>query len=864
MRLPSHRRQRVVRLLGCWLAGGSLLAAQSPDGALRVTVVDPSGGVVVGARVAVSGAHERGPSQRDGITDQAGDLLLSRLERGEYRMLVEAPGFEPRALSGVHVGSGERRCRVTLAIARVVEEVDVGRDSREAGTDPRGDGFTTVLDPDQIAALPDDPEALEQAVRLMAGPGAIIRVDGFRGGRMPPKHRIQRIRFRRNLFAAERHEAGIVAVDIVTRPGLGQWQGSLEAGGRGGPLGARHAYATTPAVEGSLRVGFTLDGPIVGDRTSVSLAVDGRSTSDVQTIRAALPAGLFTGTVPRPTAELGFTGRLSHALTSAHAIWVEVQHTGIRSDGLGVGEFDLPERAFARTDVADRVRLSEQGPVGRRAYGEFRLEVGSRKWAEASMTQAPTLVVPQAFTAGGAQRAGGRVTREVELAADVDVALGRRHVLRAGTLLEGGWYRTDARRNEAGTWTFSSLTTLAAASPATFTQRLGDPRAAFSVARVGHYLQDDLRAGKGLTVTLGLRHEWQRYVADTLAVSPRAGVTWSPFADGRTTVRGGAGFFRAWLDAEVLAQLFQVDGRRQLDVIIESPGYPDPWTGGAARVLPPSRYEMARDLRLPRILQVSGGVERQMAPTATLSATYVYVHGSHQFRGRDVNAPDANGRRSDPHAGRIVQVESTARSAGHVLSVSLNGTAPARRLFLTAMYSLAWRHNEADGPLDLPSDAGAPSADWGPATSDVRHQVTALVAAPLGAGLLAGLQVRASSGSPYNVTTGFDDNQDGVLNDRPAGLGRNSGRGEGLFDLGVRLAWSRGFGHRNGRDRPPDGPLPLPTIPRWRLEVSLSATNATNAVNRMGYSGVMTSPFFGQASAALPARRIDVGARIGF
>ena len=146
----------------------------------------------------------------------------------------------------------------------------------------------------------------------------------------------------------------------------------------------------------------------------------------------------------------------------------------------------------------------------------------------------------------------------------------------------------------------------------------------------------------------------------------------------------------------------------------------------------------------------------------------------------------------------------------------------------------------------------------------MRHQVTALVAAPLGAGLLAGLQVRASSGSPYNVTTGFDDNQDGVLNDRPAGLGRNSGRGEGLFDLGVRLAWSRGFGHRNGRDRPPDGPLPLPTIPRWRLEISVSATNATNAVNRMGYNGVMTSPFFGQASAALPARRIDVGARIGF
>ena len=51
---------------------------------------------------------------------------------------------------------------------------------------------------------------------------------------------------------------------------------------------------------------------------------------------------------------------------------------------------------------------------------------------------------------------------------------------------------------------------------------------------------------------------------------------------------------------------------------------------------------------------------------------------------------------------------------------------------------------------------------------------------------------------------------------------------------------------------------------RVRMEVFFSASNIFNTVNPMGYSGVMTSRFFGQATAAGPARKIDVGVKIGF
>jgi hypothetical protein len=51
---------------------------------------------------------------------------------------------------------------------------------------------------------------------------------------------------------------------------------------------------------------------------------------------------------------------------------------------------------------------------------------------------------------------------------------------------------------------------------------------------------------------------------------------------------------------------------------------------------------------------------------------------------------------------------------------------------------------------------------------------------------------------------------------------------------------------------------------RVRFELFMAAQNLLNHVNPIGYSGVVTSPFFGQPTAAMPARRIDVGMRIGF
>src|SRR6266566_2674280 len=81
---------------------------------------------------------------------------------------------------------------------------------------PRSTGSESTIE-----ALSDDPVQLQQQLQDMAGPGAVIRIDGFEGGALPAKAQIRSIRISRDQFAAEYHSAGGVSIEIITQPGIG-------------------------------------------------------------------------------------------------------------------------------------------------------------------------------------------------------------------------------------------------------------------------------------------------------------------------------------------------------------------------------------------------------------------------------------------------------------------------------------------------------------------------------------------------------------------------------------------------------------------------------------------------------------------
>jgi hypothetical protein len=435
--------------------------------------------------------------------------------------------------------------------------------------------------------------------------------------------------------------------------------------------------------------------------------------------------------------------------------------------------------------------------------------------------------------------------------------------------------------NAGGTFVFPSLDAYLAGRPSTYTRRTGNPLVSYSNVQLGWYAQDDIRLAKSLSLSLGLRQEVQTHLDDRINLAPRAGATWSPFKSGATTVRGGAGIFYDWYDAQTYEQTLRVDGVHQIDEAILDPGYPDVSVGGSPVVLPSGRLVQSPNLVQPTIARTNVAVEQALGKYARVNVLYGYGRSRTALRGHDINAPLPGGARPDPSSGTVTQVESTARSAMHMVHTGFNLNLPWHRTFLFFNYTLGHAMNESDGPFSLPADNLNLRAEWGPTPYDARHRASAMFNMNLWKGFKLATMVNSSSGLPYNITTGFDDNHDTVSNDRPAGVGRNSARGEGRWDVGGRLSWAFGFGQPRdagggtptimirtiggpGGDAPMGGFSGGPDDKRWRMELYLAGTNLFNNVNPAGYSGVLTSPFFRQPTSAGAPRRLELGMRFGF
>ncbi|MGC4084254.1 MAG: TonB-dependent receptor [Vicinamibacterales bacterium] len=657
-------------ILGVMLALASSVYAQPQRPSLSVTVVDPTGALIVGADVQVT---PEGAATVRALTGQSGAARIELPAPGRVTLRVDAPGFEP-AVDTITVRRDTSRT-VKLALGKVHETVDVGRDPRERASDPRSDIFATILGAAEIQELPDDPDDMERVLREMAGPGAVMRVNGFRGGRLPPKEQISQIRFRRNMFAADTHEPGFIGVDIITKPGFDAWNGATSAALREQAMNARNALAPVRGDERYTRGAFTASGPLWKKHTSMAISLDGTNAFDTQTLIGATLAGPFARSIQRPNDTANGSIRIEHALTPSRQLRMELQQGRVAQKNLGVGNFNLESRAYSQTRDDRVVRGSLAGNIGTKTYNELRTSWRSQVTESASNVSAPTIAVLNAFTDGGAQIDGQRESTLVEIADDLDIARGR-HAIRTGVLLEHGRYQTSEERNGIGTVTFSDLAAYAAGRATTFTRTVGNPDARLARTQVAVYAQDDIRINPQLTLSGGVRHEWQSGIGG-LHLGPRAGIAWSPFRSGRTTVRGGAGIFFDWFEADGALRAVQLDGTHQQVETWLNPSYP--WTADSneGAVLSNGRVVLSPFLEQPLLREASGGIEQTLG-ALRLNAMVIHRRGDHELRGIDINAP-VDGRRADPMAGPVTEIQSTARSGFDALSVNLNLVKPERR-----------------------------------------------------------------------------------------------------------------------------------------------------------------------------------------
>jgi len=884
-RFDGFRRFGLLAIAILLIASSAFAQTRSEAGKLIVTVVDPSGGVIPNANVTVVGLETatKAASVAPVKTTDKGLATFDGLPPGRYSITGEFPGFDLGLLKDVRLKAGENKHVLVLPLKKMSDSVTVGRDAQQAAAD-RTATFGTAMTREQIDALSDDPDEMARQLQDIAGPDAILRIDSFEGGRLPPKAQIKSIHITRDAFAAENHSAGNFFIDVITQPGIGPLRGGANMryhDGAWNGISPLTPTTKTPSMNGNF--GGNIGGTLIKEKSNFSLSINGGHSNTSPTLNAALPAGTVTRVLNLETTtnNRSVYGLLDYAITKDQTLRFMYSGFTLAERNLGVGNYDLPERAYSNDSHDYDFRVQEAGPLKRRffinTHGEFLVSGNDQR----SATAAPTIRVNDAFTSGGAQVSGGRHTKTINLQSDLDYVRGK-HSFRTGVLVDSGWFNSNDFSNYLGTYTFASQAAYDAGTPRSFTRRIGDPNISYFNVQFGVYLQDDYRLRKNLTLSPGVRYEVQTHLSDYNNVGPRFGVTWAPFKSGKTSLRMSAGMFYDWLPANTYEQTLRVDGFRQRELNIANPSYPDPGLIGTTP--PTNRYLLGPSLTAPRTTRVSAGIDQTITPRVRVSGTFADTHGHGLFRALNLNAP-VNGARPDPEFANVVQVTSDARS--HSQSASINGSfsfaapSPAlqakrfnwRRTSVNAGYYVGRSENNTDGAFSI-LPFNTPDTEWGPAPGDIRQRLNLGINTSMLKNFSSFLTFVAGTGSPYSLRTGYDDNGDLIFNDRPAGVGRNTLRQPGQWTISGNFSYTLMFGKKKvalpgiaitstGGTLVASSAAPA-DINRYRMSINVNVFNLTNHANYTGYSGVMISPFFGKPQSVQGMRRVDLSVSFSF
>ena len=800
---------------------------------LRGTVVDETNAYIAAAPLTLEDAQGL---KQTAVADEHGRYRFA-VKPGIYTLTVEVEGFvkfvEQIDLTTKPSGAFDVKLKVMLE-----EQVEV-KDTTAISTDPDKNLSAITLTEKDLEALPDDPDELLETLKAMAGAGgadANVFVGGFRErGQLPPKEAILRINMNMNPFSAEHSETGFGRIEIITKPGVDTYHGGFNMSFNDESLNARNPYASFRAPLQTRRFGGYFSGPIVRNRAGFFFDFSRNVFDENEVVNAIvlnpvtfLPEPFIT-TVLTPRRGFNFSVRSDILLTKKHTIGVQYRHSENETPLGGIGGFSLPERATASNSSDHTLRFSLTTIASEHAVNEIRLQLGRRSNQSRGLSNEVAINVLDAFYGGGGQSFTDNTNRNLDFAEILTYTHGA-HTFKTGFTAEAERFSNLNRSNFTGTFTFSSLAQYSAAlqgvpgvRPSQFSTNRGDPFIGFSQWEYGWFVQDDWKVSPRLTLSAGLRHDFQTHLQDKVNLSPRFGVVWA--VDKKSNIRGGGGVFYSRLDTGITSDVIRFDGQHQQQFVIQQPNFfPDIPSSLdlAARILPTTRIK-AEDLNAPYTIQGSAGYERQLSKTTFASATYNYFRGVHLLRMRNINAPigfeDGEPIRPFPDEGPILQYESTGFSRRQELRVTFRANFNQRISILT-FYTLASAHSDTDRSSTMPANPYDLTTEYGRASSDARHQfnIVGNFTLPWQVRLTPNIILR--SGGPFNITTGRDNNGDNSFMDRPAFadpgdpgaivtrfgtfnpfpqpgdeiIPRNFGQGPGSITMNVGISKSFGFG----------------------------------------------------------------------
>jgi hypothetical protein len=867
---------------------------------LTGTAVDSSGALVVGADVTLVG---RGNTPVATAKTGPDGIFSIEAPPGSYALEISAEGFE-KTVQGISIAATNNRpLTVNLSIAKITQEVEVQDNPNLISLNTDNNQTALVLKEDDVQSLPEDEDELTAYLTDLAGPraaatgGVQFVVDGFLGGRIPPKDQIKEIRINNNPFTTEYSRPGFGRIEIITKPGTGKMRGNFNFNFRNDALNATQFNAPVKLPYQRQNFQGNVSGPLVRDKLTMTMFAQRFDAFNTTIIRALTGNGPVNSVVTQPNLRENLDTRGQYALTPNNTLNFHSEYGSNTRSNQGIGQFTLPERASNFSQKQYELQFRDTAVLSPRFVHEARFEYTRQHVMVNPVLQAQSINVVDTFSAGGSQNTSN-TTNNNFLFGESLIFNNKSMTVKTG--LQGNYYRTNAynANNFLGTFTFSSLSAYLAGTPTTFTMNVGNPQLLVSQLEWGLYTQSDIRLSDRFLISPGLRYQLQSHLTDHHDVDPRVSLSYQ--LNKATIVRLGAGLFHQDFSIANYLQLQQLNGINQTQILIRQPSYPNPYAGGIAQSVPPSLRVMANGMVTTHTNNISGSVERQLNTRSTLSVAYDYIRSDHLYRSRNINAPVPPNFlvRPNPAQGNIYQLESSGLGTFKGVTFAYR-TQLSSTLNLFVNYTYSTNYNDTDGAFNLPANNYDLHSEWGRSPDNQKHHFQTGINGRLPGNIFVNTQFRVYSGKPYNITTGYDNFNDGVTNARPDGVSRNSAEGPGLFDSSINISKTvpllrtkqavpigfpgggggfGGGGQRGPAGRPAAGsfggggrgPIGGQRGGGANPNVGTTATFYTNIQNVFNHrnfnnpSGALTSPFFGQSTSALAPRTVELGVRVNF
>jgi hypothetical protein len=964
---------RFVSLLASVQLFFGIASAQVPVGGVRGQVTDPSGAAVAGATVVVLPAE--GASSSTATTNRDGIFEVKPLAPGKYTVQVFAQGFAQFSVQDVVIAAGSPVVlNVRLAIEIQQEKVVVTDSTTQLDTSGASNANSLTLKGKDLDALSDDPDELQSELTALAGPsagpnGGQIYIDGFTAGQLPPKSSIREIRLNQNPFSAEYDKLGYGRIEILTKPGTDKFHGQFLINGNDSSLNSRNPFAGTAEQPGyhSVLYSGNIGGPL-SKKASFFFNLDRRNIDEIAIVSTpALDANFnliqLNQAVPNPRTRTNLTPRIDYQLSSSNTLTARYQYFRENEVNNGVGQFSLPTQGFNELNTEHTLQISDTKTLDERTINETRFQYVRSNSNQVVLDSTPTVNVSGAFTGGGNNQGNLlQTTNGYEIQNYTSIAASK-HFIKFGVRARIDNDSAQKLTGFNGAFTFDSLTAyqitqqdLAAGfNPAQIradcrsTDITGKPvspsicggASQFSIttgnflvqnnyADLGFFAQDEWRLRPNITVNYGLRYEWQNQLNDNGGLAPRLGLAWglgkTKQGTPKAVLRAGFGIFYDRFKQQYLEQAQLLNGITQQSFVVTEPDFfpnlPTPAELAAASTAP-TIYHVDPHLQAPYTMQSGVTLEKQLGKIANIAFTYLNSRGVHALLTRNINAPlpPAFDVADRPLGGNnnIYQYESGGDFKQNQFIV--NGTIRAgARLSLFGYYTLNYANSNTTGissgfsnqvTIGFPSNQFDLALDYGRAFFDIRQRLFLAGSIALPYKFRISPFLVASSGVPFNITSGTDTNNDSLFTDRPTfadfetklaaaqangaipgnvsfhcqaapaapEIPINCGLGPPRFSLNMRLSKTFGFGKKAGSAaNNSGGPMSGGTFgrgpggpggggrggggrggggmfggdssgQRYSLTLGISARNIFNNVNEGTPVGVISSPIFGQANS---------------